>query len=74
MQKLGCSLSSPSSPPVAWSALRTWSGRVRPRFRWKTGVTIKVTGCVERNVDGGFMLTNVANKEGALGSYLLAVG
>jgi hypothetical protein len=36
------------------------------------GRSIKVTGCVQRNPDGGFMLTNAANKEGALGSYLLA--
>jgi hypothetical protein len=36
------------------------------------GRSIKVTGCVERNADGGFTLTNAANKDGALGSYLLA--
>ena len=36
------------------------------------GRSIKVTGCVERNPDGGFTLTNAANKDGALGSYLLA--
>jgi len=36
------------------------------------GRSIKVTGCVERNVDGGFMLTNAANKDGVLGRYLLA--
>ncbi len=36
------------------------------------GKDIKATGCVERNADGGYMLTNVANKDGALGSYVLA--
>src|SRR4051794_40341366 len=36
------------------------------------GKDIKATGCVERNADGGFTLTNVANKDGALGSYILA--
>ena len=35
------------------------------------GREIKVTGCVERNSDGSFVLTNVANKDGVLGSYLL---
>jgi hypothetical protein len=36
------------------------------------GKDIKATGCVERNADGGFTLTNVANKDGAMGSYILA--
>jgi hypothetical protein len=36
------------------------------------GRSITVTGCVERNADGGYTLTNAANKDGALGSYLLA--
>jgi hypothetical protein len=36
------------------------------------GKDIKVTGCVERNPDGGFLLTNVAGKDGARGSYVLA--
>jgi hypothetical protein len=36
------------------------------------GKDIKATGCVERNADGGYMLTNVANKDGAMGSYVLA--
>ena len=36
------------------------------------GKDIKATGCVERNADGTFMLTNVANKDGAMGSYILA--
>jgi len=36
------------------------------------GKDIKATGCVERNANGGFILTNVANKNGAMGSYILA--
>jgi len=36
------------------------------------GRSIKATGCVERNADGGYTLTNVANKDGAMGSYILA--
>jgi hypothetical protein len=36
------------------------------------GREISVTGCIERNADGGYMLTHAANKEGRLGSYLLA--
>ena len=36
------------------------------------GKSITVTGCVERDADGTYTLTNVANKDGARGSYLLA--
>src|SRR6478752_3182274 len=36
------------------------------------GKSITVTGCVERGADGTYTLTNVANKDGARGSYLLA--
>jgi hypothetical protein len=36
------------------------------------GKNVTVTGCVTRGADGGFALTNVAGKEGPLGSYLLA--
>jgi hypothetical protein len=35
------------------------------------GKNITVTGCVQRDPDGGFLLTNVAGKDGARGSYLL---
>lgn len=36
------------------------------------GKSTTVTGCIGRNADGGFMLTNVAGKDGARGDYLLA--
>jgi hypothetical protein len=36
------------------------------------GKNVMLTGCVQRNADGGFTLTNVAGKEGTFGSYLLA--
>lgn len=36
------------------------------------GKTITVTGCVERSASGEFVLTNVAGKDGALGSYIIA--
>ena len=36
------------------------------------GKTITVTGCVARGENGAFMLTSVAGKNGALGSYILA--
>jgi hypothetical protein len=37
------------------------------------GKEMTVTGCVQRNSDGGLALTNVAGKEGAVRSYLLAL-
>jgi hypothetical protein len=36
------------------------------------GKEMTVTGCVQRNADGGYTLTNVAGKDGAVGSYILA--
>jgi hypothetical protein len=42
------------------------------KIKVEDGKDIKATGCVERNADGGFTLTNVANKDGAMGSYILA--
>jgi len=36
------------------------------------GKEIKVTGCVQRGLDGGYLLTNVASKQGSLASYVLA--
>jgi hypothetical protein len=32
-----------------------------------------VTGCVQRNSDGGLTLTNAAGKDGTVGSYILAM-
>jgi len=38
------------------------------------GKTMTVTGCLERSRDGsGYTLTNAAGKDGAIGSYLLAM-
>jgi hypothetical protein len=37
------------------------------------GKEMTVTGCVQRNADGGLTLTNVADKEGRVGSYILAM-
>ena len=37
----------------------------------KNGKDVKVTGCVEAGAQGGYVLTNVANKRGALHDYML---
>jgi hypothetical protein len=36
------------------------------------GKEMSVTGCVQRNADGSLTLTNVAGKDGIVGSYILA--
>ena len=46
--------------------------KAKTKVKVQDGKDLTVTGCVERAPEGGFMLTNVANKEGVLGSYLLA--
>jgi hypothetical protein len=37
----------------------------------KDGKDVKVTGCIEANPDGGYMLTNVADKTGERHYYIL---
>jgi hypothetical protein len=44
----------------------------KTKIRVDDGKNVTVTGCVERASDGAFTLTNVAGKDGALGSYILA--
>lgn len=46
--------------------------KTRTKISVEDGKTITVTGCVQRGDAGGFTLTNVAGKDGALGSYILA--
>ena len=36
------------------------------------GKEITVTGCIERNPDGGYTITHATGKEGVVGSYILA--
>jgi hypothetical protein len=36
------------------------------------GKEMTITGCVGRNPDGGYTLTNAAGKDGVAGSYILA--
>ena len=48
--------------------------KTQTKLSVEDGRDITVTGCVERNVDGGYLLTHAANKGGMLGSYVLASG
>jgi hypothetical protein len=44
----------------------------KTKVKVEDGKTMTVTGCVERGAGGEFVLTNVAGKDGALGSYVIA--
>jgi hypothetical protein len=71
MHKLGYSL---IAVVVACSlgAAQELEKKTQTKVSVEDGRDITVTGCVERNADGGYMLTRAANKEGSFGSYLLA--
>ena len=43
----------------------------RSKVQVKDGKDVNVTGCVERGSGGGFLLTNVADKSGAMHRYEL---
>jgi hypothetical protein len=49
-------------------------GTDKPKSRVivEDGKDLTVTGCVGRNPDGGYTLTNAAGKDGAMNSYILA--
>jgi hypothetical protein len=47
-------------------------GKSKTRVIVEDGKEVTVTGCVQRNAKGSYMLTNVAGKDGASGSYILA--
>lgn len=54
------------------AAAQDVSTKSKTTVRVEDGKTITVTGCIDRSPEGGYMLTNVSNKDGALGNYMLA--
>jgi hypothetical protein len=54
------------------AAAQETESKSKTKIKVDDGKEMTVTGCVERGPEGGFTLTNVANKDGALGSYMLA--
>jgi hypothetical protein len=54
------------------AAAQDTDSKSKTKIKVDDGKSVTVTGCVERGPEGGFTLTNVANKDGALGSYMLA--
>ncbi len=55
-------------------ALSAQDGDRLPRTKVivEDGKEITVTGCIERNADGGYTITHATGKEGVVGSYILA--
>ncbi|HET7218485.1 MAG TPA: hypothetical protein VFJ02_10575 [Vicinamibacterales bacterium] len=45
----------------------------RTRVIVEDGKDVTLTGCVQRNPEGGYTLTNAAGKDGTVGSYILAL-
>jgi hypothetical protein len=72
MEKLGCSICIAVVAACSLVSAQGSEQKSQTKVSVQDGREVKVTGCVERNVNGGFTLTNAANKEGALGSYVLA--
>lgn len=56
---------------AAAGAAQTTTAKSETRVKVKDGKEMKVTGCVERNPAGSFMLTHVASRDGTLGNYML---
>jgi hypothetical protein len=55
------------------SAAQDRETKSQTRIIVEDGEEMTVTGCLRANNEGGFSLTHVAGKDGAIGSYLLAV-
>ena len=47
-------------------------GKSKTRVIVEEGKEMTVTGCVQRNAEGSYTLTNVAGKDGSAGTYILA--
>jgi hypothetical protein len=52
-------------------AAQTGQTTTKTKVEVKDGKSVEVTGCVEVNPEGGFMLTHVADKKGTMHRYVL---
>ena len=71
MKKLGC-FAGAMCLALGIASAQDLEKKTQTKVSVEDGKSITVTGCVQRNNDGELMLTNVANKDGAMGSYVLA--
>jgi hypothetical protein len=58
----------------AIAAAQDIESKTKTKITVKDGKEVTVTGCVARNADGDYKLTNVAGKDGVLRDYLLVPG
>ena len=56
----------------ASAVAQDWDRKSKSRVIVEDGKAMTVTGCLQRNPEGTYTLTNAAGKDGAVGSYSLA--
>jgi hypothetical protein len=56
---------------VAMASAQDIERKSKTRITVEDGKAVTLTGCVARSAEGGFLLSHVAGKGGALGSYTL---
>jgi len=61
-----------SAALLAAATLASAQDKSKTRIIVEDGKEMTLTGCVQRNADGGYTLTNAAGKDGASSSYILA--
>jgi hypothetical protein len=61
-----------SAALISGAAAAQSDDKAKSRVIVEEGKDVTVTGCVGRNPDGGYTLTNAAGKDGPTGSYILA--
>ena len=72
MRKLGYSMIA-AVLACGIAAAQDLETKTQTKLNVEDGKSVTLTGCVARSADG-YMLTNVADKKGAMGSYMLAAG
>jgi hypothetical protein len=61
-----------ASAALLAATLASAQDKSKTRIIVEEGKDTTLTGCVQRNADGGYTLTNAAGKNGASASYILA--
>jgi hypothetical protein len=70
--KLGIFAVAAISATLVSASVAQGTDKPKSRVIVEDGKELTVTGCVGRNPDGGYTLTNAAGKDGPTGSYILA--
>lgn len=73
MRKLIYMLLIASGVSTAMVSAQDVERKSKTKITVEDGKDVTVTGCVARSAEGGFVLSHAAGKDGALGTYILAV-